>query len=534
MSASAVPITAALTDQRLFGRVLGPPETWRAWLSVLAGAYGLPLTPDQLATFRELTGGRDPPSSRPSEIWISAGRRSGKSRITGAIAAYTAVLAGAHTKLSPGEVGRVMVLAPSVAQAATVHGYARAFIEESPSLKRQIVDVRADEIELRGRIVISVHSAQARLVRGRTALAVILDEIGHFKPEQAGQLSDIEVIRAITPTLLTTNGPLIAISSPHMKQGVLYERFQRYYGKSDPDVLIVKGSSLRLNPTLTPKAIERALQDDPYGSISEYEAEFRVDRTGYIDIDVVRLCVDAGVTRRAFNIDHRYYAFADMSGGVTDSATLSIAHRQGERTVIDCVIECKGPHVPQDVVAEFATALREFKVQSVHGDQYAKQWVVGEFRRHGISYVHFDQNRSEIYLNALPLLQGGLAVLPDNKKLIAQLAGLERSPQRSGRDVVDHGRGGHDDVANAVCGVIVLASRVRGSIAAWSTDRARELPSRCNLGYSNVKATHAKWGGGSAYGGVTHQPPLRRSATSGPIEATSLADHAMSKHGGRR
>ena len=504
MTTSSVSIDQALLDRRLLGAVLGDSATWRVWLAILAGAYGLPLDADGLATFRELTG-RDPPATRPRELWFIAGRRSAKSRIAAALGVFTACFAGAHVKLSPGEVGRVMIIAPTMDQAQIVHDYARAFVEDSPALRKQIVDIRSDEIELRNRIVISTHPASARSLRGRTALAIILDEIAHFRAETSGQLSDVEVLHALLPMLATTNGSLIGISSPHMKQGILYDRFNAYYRKQNPDVLIVKGASLRLNPTLTPAIIEAAIRDDPYGNIAEWEAEFRADLASFIDIDTIRLCVDKNVHRRPFDMAHRYYAFADMSGGASDSATLAVAHRHGERTVIDTVVECKAPHVPQEVVADFARVLSDYRIRSVHGDQYAKQWVVGEFRRHDVSYQHFEQNRSEIYINALPLLQGGLAVLPDHGRLIAQLAGLERSPQRSGHDVVDHGRGGHDDIANAVCGALVLVSGKRSVAAHSAAAHGRDLPTHANVGYSDVKRTHASWRGGG--GGVTKYRP---------------------------
>ena len=41
--------------------------------------------------------------------------------------------------------------------------------------------------------------------------------------------------------------------------------------------------------------------------------------------------------------------------------------------------------------------------------------------------------------------------------MAAQFVGLERRTARSGKDTVDHGLGGHDDVANAVAGALVLA-----------------------------------------------------------------------------
>ena len=40
----------------------------------------------------------------------------------------------------------------------------------------------------------------------------------------------------------------------------------------------------------------------------------------------------------------------------------------------------------------------------------------------------------------------------------AQLVGLERKVARGGRDSIDHGPGGRDDVANAAAGPLVLVA----------------------------------------------------------------------------
>jgi hypothetical protein len=41
---------------------------------------------------------------------------------------------------------------------------------------------------------------------------------------------------------------------------------------------------------------------------------------------------------------------------------------------------------------------------------------------------------------------------------LAELAALERRTARGGRDSIDHAPGGHDDLTNAACGALVLAS----------------------------------------------------------------------------
>jgi hypothetical protein len=77
------------------------------------------------------------------------------------------------------------------------------------------------------------------------------------------------------------------------------------------------------------------------------------------------------------------------------------------------------------------------------------------FREHGIAFEQSARPKSDIYGDLLPLLNAGRVELLDNLRLAAQLVGLERRTARSGRDSIDHAPGGHDDLANAVAGVLV-------------------------------------------------------------------------------
>jgi hypothetical protein len=54
----------------------------------------------------------------------------------------------------------------------------------------------------------------------------------------------------------------------------------------------------------------------------------------------------------------------------------------------------------------------------------------------------------------LPAINSGQVELPDDVRLVAQIVGLERRTARGGRDSIDHAPGGHDDLCNAVAGVI--------------------------------------------------------------------------------
>ena len=49
--------------------------------------------------------------------------------------------------------------------------------------------------------------------------------------------------------------------------------------------------------------------------------------------------------------------------------------------------------------------------------------------------------------------------LLDDPRLINQLCALERRTARSGRELIDHPPGGHDDVVNTVAGVAAINNK---------------------------------------------------------------------------
>lgn len=56
------------------------------------------------------------------------------------------------------------------------------------------------------------------------------------------------------------------------------------------------------------------------------------------------------------------FAFADPSGGKVDSFTIAIAHREGERAVVDALRERRPPFSPDDVVREYVALCRAYGV----------------------------------------------------------------------------------------------------------------------------------------------------------------------------
>jgi hypothetical protein len=115
------------------------------------------------------------------------------------------------------------------------------------------------------------------------------------------------------------------------------------------------------------------------------------------------------------------------------------------------------PFSPEQVVEEFAATVKRYRLTKVIGDRYAGEWPRERFRLHNVNYELVENTKSELYQALLPIINSSGAVLLDHDRMVHQLVGLERRTARGGRDSIDHVRGAHDDIANAVAGAIVLA-----------------------------------------------------------------------------
>jgi hypothetical protein len=461
----------ALDDPRLLGSAL-EGESWAAWRILLMAALGEPLKPPELDRFRQLTGRDQAPSERVTEFWAIVGRRGGKSRAIAVLASYLATLCDVRANLVPGETGVVLCIAPSQTQAEIVLNYIGGILAASPILSKLVVRQTSETIELKNRIVIEVRSASFRRLRGPTCVAVIADEAAFWHSDESNN-PDTEILNAVRPSLGTTGGPLIVISSPYARRGEVWEAYRRHYGlNGDPQILVAKGSTRDLNPSYSQAKIDREYERDAAHAAAEYGAEFRTDLESFVDAAVIANCVDAGVHERPYDPRLRYFAFTDPSGGSSDSFSLAIGHREAKTAVIDVIREVRPPFSPEQTVADFCKLLKGYRVNSVRGDRYAGEWPREQFRKWGISYEPSEKTKSELYIDALPLLNSHLAALPDNVTLTRQLTGLERRTSRAGKDSIDHPPGGRDDVANAVAGVLVTCAENSMAIndGKWNTD----------------------------------------------------------------
>jgi hypothetical protein len=455
-------IIQAIHSPKVFRPLFRDLGSWHAWEVYLRGLFGLGIeSPDDLELFRSCTGLEAPASEGVRESFVIAGRRSGKSYMSAVIASFLAAFKDWRPFLSPGERGWIFIIAVDKAQAGIIKSYISGIFNGNPTLKAMIAQESKESLELRNGVSIAVKTCSFRTIRGYTVLCAILEEMAFWRSEETGANPDKEVLAALRPALATVaDSLLIGISTPYSRQGVLWDQFRQHYGKSGGP-LVWRAPTRLMNPTIEEKRIEDALSSDRAAAKAEWEAEWRDDVSAFMPADLVEAVVVPGRFELPKIEGARYLAWCDPSSGRQDSMTLAIAHldETSRKVILDVVRERRPPFQPEAVIAEFALTLKDYGVSSVRADRYAIGYVKDAFGRQGITVENSDRSASEIYLDFLPQVANGTVELLDNKRLVAQLTGLERRARSGGKDSVDHYQGGHDDVAAAAAGACVSAVR---------------------------------------------------------------------------
>lgn len=465
----------------------GNIKSWKNWIVCLKAIFALEMDDEEKRIYSEFTGNSEVPEKLLKEVYLIIGRRGGKSFISALIAVYLALFKDWTMCLKAGEQGWIFVVASDRHQARVVHNYIKHMLAKQ--FPDKVEKELTESISLTNNIIIEVRTASWKGVRGYTIVAVICDELAFWRGED-GANPGSEIIRALRPGMITVpESMLIAISTPFAKNGILWDVYEKKYGKNDKHVLVWKASTAVMNPTIDKEEIDRAYEDDPVAAAAEWGAEFRSSVTSPFDPEDIKAVRKEGRRIQLPRSEIRYKAFVDPTGGKVDSFTLGIAHQEGEYIILDRLEETQAPCDPKIVTKEFCEILKEYRCHQVVGDKFAGNWCSNEFRDNGIRYIDTDKSKSEIYLIFQTLVLSRLVVLLDNARMAIQFQLLERRPHAGGRDTIDHIRGQKDDVANAVAGVCVIT--YKGSHLRLGPDYiAQRMPTTTHSGPLSLNSPH--------------------------------------------
>ena len=457
-----IDIIQAFEDKKIFGSLFKDQETWANWKVCLKAIFALPMSEEELRVYRKFTGRKKSPAFPFKEAYLVIGRRGGKSFISALIAVYLAVFKGWRARLGPGEKGYIMAVATDRKQAGVVLNYIREILR-LPIFRNIVANETKEEIELKNNIVIAVHTCSYRSLRGYTVLAVICDELAFWRDEFSANPAR-EVLTALRPSLGNIEGSLLlGISTGYSKVGPLYEAFRDKYGQEDKEILVWKAGTLEMNPTYNKKVIDKALREDFSAAQAEYGIGlgFREDLETFLSTEAIEAVVTPGRYELPKIEGVSYFAFVDPSGGRGDAMTLSICHKEDSGKIVqDCIRVKYPPFNPQDAVKEFGKVIKSYGLSSCTGDRYSGSWCSSQFQEEGITYKNSELSKSDLYLEFLALVMQGQVELLDHRQQTIELRQLERRTGK-GKDTVDHPKGLHDDLANAVAGACVLASRAK-------------------------------------------------------------------------
>lgn len=419
------------------------------------------------------------------EAYFVCGRGAGKSRIVALLGCFHATR---RYRRAAGEAIIIGIIAPSKAQAVVTFRYTRALLKAHPTLAGLIVNETADTLRLSTGTVVEVMSAGAWSARGRSFGAIVVEEGAFLDTDPTAANQDTELVRSVRPGLARVPGSrLIVVSSPFERRGILWEAAQKYEGKPDDGLhLFVRATTLELNPTFDKAAIDRAYREDPVSAACEFGGEFRIDGAACV---FTSAALEAVTVRRRRElppvVDVAYHGFVDLAGGGEggDSAALAIAHTEQRRgglvAVVDVVRMVAPPFSVTDVCSEFSSTARAYDISLVVGDQFGSRFAEQEMSRAGVTLWPSDRSCSVLYLELLAAVNSRQVELLDVDVLQAQLGALQRRAGRSGREVVGHPVGQHDDVSNAVAGAVSEALQSGGSAAgvgrARTSSRDEEL-----------------------------------------------------------
>lgn len=439
------------------------------WSVTVRAYYGAALSPAELEQWRALTGRDAPPEGGYAELLVVAGRRAGKSETIARLATYEAIHGGHEAFLAPGQVGLIAVISPLREQSQEILGYVRG-LADLPANKPYVERVTKDGVLFKTGIEIRVMTADAVNVSGPTVVMAILDEAAKLPGDDA-VMPDRVIVDSLRPALAPLLGAprrrFVMITSAYIKEGIAFETDRDHFGKSDSDVLVVRGTTADFNPNIDTAWLERERRRVGERVFArEYGGEWQdASVESWFGLETVNRSVDKGRGVLAPKGGNSYIAAIDL-GFRQDGTALAIAHReyQNDRvlTVIDGVWYWPGGTAePSVIVHRSAKIIREYGARAF-ADQFGFDAVKDSYASNRVRLIEArwdamgSRSKTEIFNRVRREMLDGRVRLPDDPELTKELHKFGGRLRRNGTEELA-ARSGHDDRVHACVAAIFQA-----------------------------------------------------------------------------
>lgn len=472
---------------------------------VLKALYGLPLTTekelliwsgfqgqgeyDELGYLTGIT--REVPYV-PKEYSILTGimgRRSGKSTVIGAFSSAYEITLGGHPQYAQAgqELDYVYVAQDMNLATKNMMSIVRT-LEQSPMLRKEIVNRGAETVEFRNNIVLRAMPSNIKSSRGSAVVGVIMDELGFWYKDAKSANPDKEVEIAFAYALQQFEpwAKQLRMTTPWTKEGLAYEASVagtegRLLPKgTDPDEverwedhLVVYAPTAAMDipePLVTRKKLARKKKRDPEAFARESLAKFIDSQTGFLSHTKINEAIEAGKALpkdRPFLPDANYVAVMDPAFR-SDEYTLTIGHHDTQLGVVQDFLKAWTPEPgarlnPALILDETKEILDRFELSLVYSDQHQLE---------SLQQLALDRDFTvfghDLTVKSKPKVMQSLSLALNRNKLVLlddpvqkkQLQELQRTVQPSGHYTIAAPPGKHDDRATVLGLMVHLAEQL--------------------------------------------------------------------------
>lgn len=437
-----------------------------------------------------------------NKINFIIGRRGGKTTITAMLAIYCAIITNWRPYLHKTPYATVLLMSHTKEFTAEILEILRNFIESSPILKRLINTKKKntmntmnlsvpfigdDEKITYSRVQIKVGAASSKTTRGIAACAVLCDEIAFWNLDENMKETDEKIMRAVRPATkqFGKKAILIKLSSPGIKQGVLYNEYLKWNkGTLPKSYASFKAPSWVWNTILPKEEFVEEWELDQDGFDTEYRANFVDSLSNFILPEFIDMAMVKGakfqppeskkspvVYRAAIDAAYKRDAF-------TFSVVGHFENRIKQYVLMGWEGTKKNPVQAKEVAQYIRTICKEYGIDEVAADQYSFEPLREIFAQYGVSLIEKTFTltfKKQIYFNLKRLIHSQQMDLLDHEKLGKELKELVIEQTGSGQIRIGHPPGGHDDYADSTAIAAYLAVESAGQMGySFETSLAKQ------------------------------------------------------------